>query len=95
MNVHCAWMASVCVCVHMRMCVHVCVHAQVRMCAHTRVCMHAYRLLQLIQDIWRDGEVVADWKNAKVLPVPRKGDLQSCDNWLDISLLDLVGKFFA
>ena len=53
------------------------------------------RLLQLMQDIWRDGEVVADWKDAEIVPVPKKGDLQSCDNWRGISLLDVVGKLFA
>ena len=53
------------------------------------------RLLQLMQDIWRDGEVVADWKDAEIVPVPKNGDLQSCDNWRGISLLDVVGKLFA
>ena len=53
------------------------------------------RLLQLMQDVWRDGEVVADWKNAVVVPVPKKGDLQCCDNWWGISLLDVAGKLFA
>ena len=53
------------------------------------------RLLQLMQDVWRDDEVVADWKNAVVVPVPKKGDLQCCDNWRGISLLDVVGKLFA
>ena len=48
-----------------------------------------------MQDIWRDGEVVADWKDPKVVPVPKKGDLHSCDNWHGISLLDTVGKLFA
>jgi len=38
------------------------------------------RLLQLIRAVWSDGEVVADWKDAEVVPVPKKGDLQSCDN---------------
>jgi len=27
--------------------------------------------------------------------VPKKGNLQSCDNWRGISLLDVVGKGFA
>ena len=53
------------------------------------------RLLQLMRDIWRDGEVVTDWKDAEVVPVPKKGYLQSCDNWCGISLLDVVGKWFA
>jgi len=53
------------------------------------------RLLQLMQDIWRDGEVVTDWKDAEVVPVLKKGDLQNCDNWWGISLLDVVSKLFV
>ena len=53
------------------------------------------RLLVLMQDIWREGKVVTDWKNAVVVPIPKKGNLQLCDNWRGISLLDVVGKIFA
>ena len=42
------------------------------------------RLLELMQVMWREGEVVADWKNAEVVPIPKKGDLQRCDNWRGI-----------
>ena len=38
---------------------------------------------------------MADWKDAEVVPVSKKGDLQSCDNLHDISLLEVVGKLFA
>jgi len=38
---------------------------------------------------------MADWKDAEVVPVPKKGDLQNCDNWRGIILLDVVGKVFA
>ena len=31
------------------------------------------RLLELIQLIWKEGEVVADWKNTEVVPIPKKG----------------------
>lgn len=50
------------------------------------------RLLELMQVMWKKEEVVADWKNAVVVPIPKKGDLQRCDNWRGISLLDVVGK---
>ena len=36
-----------------------------------------------------------DWKNAEVVPIPKKGGLLHCDNWRGISLLDVVGKVFA
>ena len=42
------------------------------------------------------GEVVPqDWRDALLVPVPKKGDLSLCDNWRGISLLDVVGKVFA
>ena len=37
------------------------------------------------------------WRDALLVPVPKKGDLSSCDNWrgIRISLLDVMGKLFA
>ena len=29
------------------------------------------------------------------MPVPMKSDLQSCNNWQELSLLDVIGKLFA
>ena len=45
--------------------------------------------------IWEEGTVVEDWRNAQIVPIPKKGDLNVCDNWQGISLLDVVGKIFA
>ena len=53
------------------------------------------RLLQIMQDVWRSGTVVDDWKNAVIVPIPKKGDLRKCNNWRGISLLDVAGKVFA
>ena len=55
------------------------------------------RLLQLIQDVWQEGTVVEDWRDAEleVVPIPKKGNLKLCDNWQGISVLDVVGKVFA
>ena len=36
--------------------------------------------------------MVQDWKDAEIVPIPKKVDLRSCDNWRGISLLDMVGK---
>ena len=30
-----------------------------------------------------------------LVPIPKKGDLSNCDNWRDISLVDVVGKVIA
>ena len=38
---------------------------------------------------------MANWKDADVIPIPKKGDLQHCDIWRGISLLDVVGLVFA
>ena len=31
------------------------------------------RLLLLIKDVWKEGKVVGDWKDAVVVPIPKKG----------------------
>ena len=49
----------------------------------------------LMQDVWREGKVVDDWKDAVVVPIPKKGNLQLSDNWRGISLLDTVVKIFV
>ena len=36
-----------------------------------------------------------DWKDAEIVPIPKKGDLKHCDNWRGISLLDVVGNLFG
>ena len=53
------------------------------------------RLLQIMKSVWQAGAIPRDWKDAVVVPIPKKGDLKDCDNWRGISLLDVVGKVFA
>ena len=42
-----------------------------------------------------ERKVIADWQDAQIVPIPKKGDLRVCDNWRGNSLLDVVGKVFA
>ncbi|XP_065195778.1 uncharacterized protein LOC135827179 [Sycon ciliatum] len=49
-------------------------------------------LLCLIHQIWRENQVPQAWKDAELVPIPKKGDLSLCDNWRGIALLDVVGK---
>ena len=49
------------------------------------------RLLELVHDVWRDGYVPNDWRDAILIPIPKKGHLTSCVNWRGICLLDVVG----
>ena len=53
------------------------------------------RILELMREVWEEGKVVSNWTDAVIVPVPKKENLQSCDNWLGISLLYVVGKIFA
>ena len=36
-----------------------------------------------------------DWKVAVVVPIPKKGNLQLCDNWRGINLVEIVGEGFC
>lgn len=48
-----------------------------------------------MEDVWKSREVVSDWKDAIIIPIPKKGDLRKCGNWRGISQLDVAGKVFA
>ena len=43
------------------------------------------RFLQIFQKAWDKGEVVKDWKDAEIVPIPKKGNLKHCDNWRGMS----------
>ncbi len=61
-------------------------------CCGPRLIKH---LEQLFGTVWGEGVVPQDWKDALMVPIPKKGDLSYTDNWRGISLLDVVGKLFA
>ncbi len=52
-------------------------------------------LMELVSDVWAEGKVPADWSDAVLVLIPKKGDLTQCDNWRGIALLDVVGKVVA
>ena len=49
----------------------------------------------LLMTVRSEQRVPAEWRDALLVPVPKKGDLSLCDNWRGISLLDVMGKIFA
>ena len=53
------------------------------------------RMLDLFGAVWNSGQVPQEWVDATLVPIPKKGDLQLCDNWRGIALLDVVGKVLA
>ena len=50
------------------------------------------RMLEMMQKVWEEGEVVKDWQDTVVVPIPKRGDLKQCDYWCGINLLDVVGN---
>ncbi|BHF73379.1 hypothetical protein SprV_0401646000 [Sparganum proliferum] len=53
-------------------------------------------LTALFQEMWRQGEVPQDFKDATIVHLyKRKGNRQVCDNHRDISLLNIAAKIFA
>nr|VZI39478.1 unnamed protein product [Spirometra erinaceieuropaei] len=54
------------------------------------------QLTALFQEMWRQGEVPQDFKDANIVHLyKRKGNRQVCDNHRGISLLNIAGKIFA
>lgn len=55
--------------------------------------------VQMISDlvgaVWEEHSVPQEWVDAILVPIPKKGNLQCCDNWRGIALLDVVGKLVA
>ncbi len=51
--------------------------------------------LELFHQVWRDECVPQEWKDALIVPIPKKGDLSCCDNWRGIRLLDVGRKLFT
>ncbi|BHF66382.1 hypothetical protein SprV_0200939900 [Sparganum proliferum] len=53
-------------------------------------------LVVLFQEMWRQGEVPQDFKNATIVHLyKRKGNRKICDNHRHISLLNIAGEIFA
>ena len=61
------------------------------MCVCVCVCV-CECLLALLLTVWSTGGVPQEWRNAQLVPIPKRGDLSLCDNWRGISLLEVVGK---
>ena len=39
--------------------------------------------------------VLKEWVDSILIPIPKKGNLRSCDNWHGIFLLEVMGKAVA
>ncbi|XP_061175584.1 uncharacterized protein LOC133184509 [Saccostrea echinata] len=52
-------------------------------------------LLPLLQKIWSERKVPADWKKGHLVKLPKKGDLGQCKNWRGIMLLSVPSKILT
>jgi len=66
-------------------------------CCEEACCEEAFRsvLMELVHDVWRKCRFPEDWRDALLAPIPKNGDLSSCENWHGISLLGVVGEIVA
>ena len=49
-------------------------------------------MLDLFLTVWSEQQVVEEWRDALLVPIPKKGYLKQCDNWRGISLLDVTAN---
>ena len=49
----------------------------------------------LVNKVWKKRKVPKEWVDAILVPIPKKGDLRSYDNWRGIALLEVVVKVVA
>ena len=54
--------------------------------------MSAEMLQPLLQKIWEQEHVPADWRLGYLVKLPKKGDLSQCGNWRGIMLLSVPSK---
>ena len=52
-------------------------------------------LMDLVYTVWCECRVSKEWSDAVLVPIPKKGNFDKCDNWRGIALLDVVGKIIA
>ena len=52
-------------------------------------------LHSICSEVWTSELIPKEWVDSVIVPIPKKGNLQLCDNWRGISLLSVAGKVFA
>eukprot|EP00820_Chromera_velia_P001846 Cvel_15503.t1-p1 / transcript=Cvel_15503.t1 / gene=Cvel_15503 / organism=Chromera_velia_CCMP2878 / gene_product=Putative uncharacterized transposon-derived protein, putative / transcript_product=Putative uncharacterized transposon-derived protein, putative / location=Cvel_scaffold1150:41911-43758(+) / protein_length=554 / sequence_SO=supercontig / SO=protein_coding / is_pseudo=false len=53
------------------------------------------RLLDVFRAVWKEKGVPKAFRDAVMVPIPKKGDRLLCDNWRGIALLIVTGKVLA
>ena len=48
-----------------------------------------------LNKVWNEEKVPDSWKRGIIIKLPKKGDLNVCENWRGINLLSVPGKSSA
>jgi hypothetical protein len=40
----------------------------------------------LCKKVWESGQIPSEWKQGRIIKLPKKGDLTECRNWRGIAL---------
>ncbi|VDP75182.1 unnamed protein product [Schistosoma mattheei] len=51
-------------------------------------------LYLLFRKIWKEEQVPMNWNEGHLIKIPKKGDLNKCENYRGITLLSIPGKVF-
>lgn len=50
------------------------------------------QLQQILQEVWQTESIPTEWKDGRIVKLPKKGNLTHCSNWRGITLLNTVNK---
>lgn len=52
-------------------------------------------LLPLIKRIWTEETFPQEWREGIIVKIPKKSDLQNCEGWRGVTLLNVISKVFS
>lgn len=55
----------------------------------------ASTLHPLIGQVWNEETIPISWKEGLIVKLPKKGNLQDCNNWRGITLLNIINKVLS
>ena len=50
------------------------------------------KLEEVFKIIWKNEEIPEDWQKEDIIKLPKKGDLENCNNWRGVTLLSVPSK---
>jgi sorting nexin-29 len=53
------------------------------------------RIYELIVQIWNEERIPVTWVEALICPISKKGDVQNCENFRGISLVNIAYKVLS